>query len=307
MTLKKWLHRFGAGLVLLSFYLLLQELMQFGPDAMRFTSEPGLLALALAASLGYSLLLVLPAAAWSCALGGREHEAFVSKTAVIIYARSNILKYLPGNIFHFGGRQVMAHRAGWSHRSTLMATTLEIVSLPLAAGCVALIALGLSEAIAYNGLPGALLPPDLTPVAAALGFALACLAALGAAAMARRRGISARSLAAMVSLEIVFFAASAALVAGIAMAINVAEPIDLPMLAAAYLASWVLGFVVPGAPGGIGVREAAFMHLAAATVSAPAALALAILARLITTLGDLWFALFANASTLPGHPVRNGG
>ena len=307
MSLQKWLRRLGAGLVVLSFYLLLRELTQFGPDALRIASEPALLALALGASLGYAALLALPAAAWSCALREGDGAALVSKAAMIIYAKCNVLKYLPGNVFHFGGRQVMAHRAGWSHRSTLMATTLEIVSLPLAAGCVALIAFALSEASVIGGLPAALLPFDVTSFTVALGLALTGLAAVGTAAFALRRGVSAVSLATMAALEIAFFTASAGLIAGLAMVMGAAGPADLPMIAAAYLVSWVVGFVVPGAPGGLGVREAVFLHLMATTVATPTALALALLARLVTTLGDLWFSLLASASNLPSTAVRNGG
>ena len=53
--------------------------------------------------------------------------------------------------------------------------------------------------------------------------------------------------------------------------------------------------------------EPADVHLAAAVIPVPAAVALALLARLVTTLGDLWFALAASVATLPGATVRNGG
>jgi hypothetical protein len=307
MSPKTWLRRLGIGLIVLSFYLLLRELLQFGPEAMQLAAEPALLAFALGGSLFYAALLALPAAAWSCALREGDGAAFVSRTAVLIYARCNILKYLPGNVFHFGGRQVMAHRAGWSHRNTLTATTLEIVSLPLTAGCVALIAFALAGTPAIGGLLAEPLPFDVMLPTAALGLSLAGLAAAGAAAMARHRGVPATSLTVMAAFQIAFFAASAGVVASLALAMGAAEPADLPMIAAAYLASWVVGFVVPGAPGGIGVREAVFLHLAAPTVDAPAALALALLARLVTTLGDLWFSLLASASALPAPAFRNGG
>lgn len=299
----KWL---GAILVVFSFYLLLREIIEFGPDVMRIASEPKLLILSLAASFGYAALLALPAAAWSHALTGREDDGRVSRTAVLIYARCNILKYLPGNIFHFGGRQLLANEAGWSHGSVLRATTLEIMSLPLAAGFVAVISFAVSMALSEGDLARAVLHPAVTPVSATLGVAFACVVAVGIAAMVRHWGPVTRSVAAMAVLQIVFFVASASLVVVIAMVMTVSDPADLALIAAAYCASWVVGFVVPGAPGGLGVREAAFVHLAAVSVSAPAALALVILARLVTTLGDLWFSLFASALTASGTPIREG-
>jgi uncharacterized membrane protein YbhN (UPF0104 family) len=39
---------------------------------------------------------------------------------------------------------------------------------------------------------------------------------------------------------------------------------DLPPIFAAFLVSWVIGLVVPWAPGGIGVREGSFAFLGSA-------------------------------------------
>ena len=50
MSPKTWLRRLGIGLIVLSFYLLLRELLQFGPEAMQLAAEPALLASASALS-----------------------------------------------------------------------------------------------------------------------------------------------------------------------------------------------------------------------------------------------------------------
>lgn len=49
----------------------------------------------------------------------------------------------------------------------------------------------------------------------------------------------------------------------------------------------VIGFIMPGAPGGIGIREAVFVALFSAELGVGASLALAILLRLATGLADL--------------------
>jgi uncharacterized membrane protein YbhN (UPF0104 family) len=50
---------------------------------------------------------------------------------------------------------------------------------------------------------------------------------------------------------------------------------------------WVAGFVVPGAPAGLGVREALFIRLFAPGIGEGVAACVAVAYRIITTLGDL--------------------
>jgi uncharacterized membrane protein YbhN (UPF0104 family) len=63
-------------------------------------------------------------------------------------------------------------------------------------------------------------------------------------------------------------------------------------VAAALAAGWVVGFVVPGASAGIGVREGAVVLLLIPAVGAGNAAAIATLYRLITAGGDVLLAGF---------------
>ncbi|TLY33094.1 MAG: DUF4175 domain-containing protein [Ignavibacteria bacterium] len=51
--------------------------------------------------------------------------------------------------------------------------------------------------------------------------------------------------------------------------------------------AWLLGFVMPGASGGIGVREAVIVGLFGSSLGTGVAAGLAIVLRLITVVGDL--------------------
>ena len=59
----------------------------------------------------------------------------------------------------------------------------------------------------------------------------------------------------------------------------------------AYTISWLIGFITPGAPGGLGVREAVLILILTPYISGARALILALLFRLITILADLLFFL----------------
>jgi len=51
--------------------------------------------------------------------------------------------------------------------------------------------------------------------------------------------------------------------------------------------AWVLGFIVPGSPGGIGIREVILAGLYAQELGQGIAIGLSVVLRMITSLGDL--------------------
>lgn len=62
---------------------------------------------------------------------------------------------------------------------------------------------------------------------------------------------------------------------------------DYWLLTAALALSWVVGFVTPGAPGGLGVREGLLLLMLAPVYTAASASVLVIALRIATTLGDV--------------------
>jgi uncharacterized membrane protein YbhN (UPF0104 family) len=66
-----------------------------------------------------------------------------------------------------------------------------------------------------------------------------------------------------------------------------ATPIDFALLTTAFALAWVVGFVTPGAPAGLGVREAVLLLLLAHGMGAANASLLILTLRIATTLGDM--------------------
>jgi len=127
---------------------------------------------------------------------------------------------------------------------------------------------------------------------------LVLLAALSAGADGPvRRALDAAAIVApgvpRLALAAVFCCVFFAISGGIALAADYAigdEHRWSLFIASAYVLAWLTGFLVPGASGGLGVREAALLLLLTPQTGEPAALALALSTRLITTLGDVVFA-----------------
>jgi hypothetical protein len=264
-----------------------------------------LVAAAAAGAVLYALLGVLAAAAWWRCLGlyGRRPPMV---PAVVLWARTQAAKYLPGNVFHYLGRQLLGRRMGLSHAELAASAALELATV--------LVAAAMLTAAGSAAAPGG----SLRLSAAAGAAALAALAMLFAAdALIRRlpplrrladglpplsrRRTAAAALPAL-GLHLLVLAGTAGILWGLVAAGWPERALPLGAALAAYPLAWAAGTLTPGAPGGIGVREAALaVQLAPFLGEAPAALA-AIALRAVTVGGDL---LLAGAAwTLRG---RDGG
>lgn len=197
------------------------------------------------------------------------------------YAISQPAKYLPGNVLHFAARHALGRTDGGRHGGLLSAAALEAASL-----------IGVALLLA-----GVWARPEMFGVYAVARWAVtaaggACLAtAIGYLAL-RRRG---RGLA---WLALHFVAAAGYFVlTSVAFGVLVGETAPgLDFVLPVVTGSWVAGFVVIGAPGGLGVREATMMQLLGSDTAA-ALLGAIISFRLVAIAADV--CLFAATWWLP--------
>ena len=86
--------------------------------------------------------------------------------------------------------------------------------------------------------------------------------------------------------------------------LSVSDLGQVSILIGAFLLSWILGFIVPGAPGGIGVREAALTLFVGAYFPTDIALFGIVIYRLINVLGD--FIAFAFSTVNSSRILKKG-
>jgi hypothetical protein len=253
-------------------------------------------ALALGLYVGGGLLL---AAGWvllvrlASAAGPRAAPLFVG------HLRAQLAKYLPGNVFHLAYRHIAARREGVGHRALALALVLESV-LVIAAG--AILGLGVASDPRLDALaPWARQLVWVAPV-------LALLAWVGVGVVGRRGGFAQLAPArtaplffAVLALDLAFF-----VLAALALRMLCEQPSALPFAAwCGWLAlAWALGYVTPGAPAGIGLREAVLALGLAPVLGEAGALALALAYRLLTLVADAVLAL-AGFAMLRGSIARS--
>jgi len=214
------------------------------------------------------------------------------------HLRAQLAKYLPGNVFHLAWRHLAARREGVGHRELALALMMESI-LILAAGGI--LALGIVSDPRLNAI---------APWAVHLVWGAPALAALAwvGVSIAGRRGATQLAPArtapfyfSILVLDLAFFVLAASALRALCQ-----QPDVLPFWAwCGWLAlAWVLGYVTPGAPAGIGLREAVLVLGFAPVLGEPGALALALAYRLLTLMADAALAL-AGFAMLRGSSARD--
>lgn len=208
------------------------------------------------------------AALWFLAVGwggvAANGARFRLNDRLAVYGPGVIAKYIPGSVFQYGSRQLLGADYGLEQKAMAKASLFEA---------------GLHIFAAFAA--GVLL------LAGGGAIALALLALLGLALMVRGGVPLIRALGG----QLVFFCAFAflvALVARIALGLDQAY-----LLSGIFMLAWIAGFLVPVAPGGLGVRESALLALTAHYDAGASLAAFALLTRLSTSIGDAGFGLGA--------------
>ena len=189
--------------------------------------------------------------------------------AMPVYTQSNLYKYLPGNVFQYVGRNQLAADMEISHVDVACATVLDVLFCVFWTAVISVIMLG--------GRIAELLPKygrNLL-IVGAVGIVLVILLILAVrmkfrdkfkAYISRYSKAFAKENRPMLLRGAFYYllqnAVSAAMYMGcLALIVPQADTGELTALTGAFLFAWIIGFVTPGAPGGIGIREGVMLFV----------------------------------------------
>jgi glycosyltransferase 2 family protein len=248
-------------------------------------ANPVLLMSALAVGSCGMLIIGLGWRRWLAVLGARRP----ARETLHWYYVGQLGKYVPGGIWPVIGRGEMARRGGVAPSVGYSSTVLSLGITYLAA--ILAVAVALVAGAAGGG--GVLWQPIV--VLLPLGM-LALHPRVVATVLQVARRVSKRELNLPVpswgtSAGLLLWHVPAWIAVGsatwlVAVALDTTTPDFLNILFATVL-SWVIGFLVVPAPGGIGVREAVFVAAATSLSGLGVAAAVAVVARVIFILVDL--------------------
>lgn len=276
-----------AIFVLVIFYFLTRHLVtnwsQIPFAELRF--DPASIAASFLCLAAYFLVLTRGWSAIVAELGGRV----AYPRAFWIMSTSQMAKYLPGGVWYTLGRVYLAKAERVTEEIGLLSVVFETFLLMLTDLVIFLAAVNFVQ-----GEP--VLSPALSAVFIAVILALLYPPLLNgllnlALRVLRRPAVRLRAkYAAILRLSVYFFAVWLAQIAGFYFLIRAVYPVPLahlPNLATAYTLSWITGFVVLFAPGGLGVREGMMTILLSPILPLPLAIAVSFLARVWITVFEI--------------------
>lgn len=209
-----------------------------------------------------------------------------------ILSISNINKYLPGNVFQFASRAILAREYGVPLSICTISMAQEAFLLILCGsiiGCAGFLLSGNSpvqlEILLFMIVAGLIvLHPRI--LWAIIRFMLNCL---GKEIPLSNTPFNYRYLFFAFFLTFVVFILWGFVLFILLLALIPAAKGLLMLSFFAFAISWIAGFITPGAPAGLGVREAVIIMLLGPSVDPATSLTAAGLLRLVTTIGELLF------------------
>lgn len=296
MLVKKYLKIVGNILTVIAIIYIVKTIYSMKIDFATISNRSALTA---AFAVGFVIMLVtlyLLAYAWTQIISYFSKNRFDKDKGVCIYIKANLGKYMPGNVMHYVERNLFAAEAGLNQLEVAASSVIEIAELLATA-------LFMCVVLAFEDLEKILMEVQIK--GSYIGVAVGALLLLGIAVFLVLKSKRAEKLKNMLKrcwnkkffllllgnmliYMVVFF------LLGMAMVIMATVPFDIAVsfenartIISSYTLAWVSGFIIPGAPGGIGIREYVFTVLTRKTEFENIILVVALLHRFMNILGDI--------------------
>lgn len=295
--MKRWLPWLGLVISLLCAAYFVRAVSQYWQSLTNIYWGPKAI-LGMIVALGlYALTYAFVTRSWQLELRAVGHFKAYAELARIILT-SQFGKYLPGNVGHHVGRVVLAKRAGLPSDAIVASLLLDTLLVLLAGAICSLptLPLLLSVLNQHDISAGRTLIAATSATAVATVALLAIPALRGKLIALWRYGASLQP-AAHVRLffeawlgQFTCFVLGASALYLLCNVISDAPPASViqfwPQVVGVYATAWLLGFLMPGAPAGLGVRELVLLLGLSPLIGEQQATTAAAMLRLVTTVAD---------------------
>ncbi len=264
--IKKYLKYIGNVVTILALIFLVFALSKLGIN-FESLANPKSIIVCIVGTLGVTITVYILAYAWKNTLDYLSGSRTKYSEVAGVYGKANIGKYLPGNVMHYVERNLFATKIGLDQFELGISSILEVVGFIIVTILVSVIC-------AYREFIK-VINKYVTPTYAAIlcgviiaGIAVVILVCFKSKKIQRiiKRLLDVKFagvfLINMLLYLIVFIILGAVLLLICTVALDVKFTVyEGALLIAYYMLAWVVGFMIPGAPGGIGVREAVLYML----------------------------------------------
>jgi hypothetical protein len=290
---RRWPSFLGRVLTLLSLAFFFIKLLQNVQSLSALQITVSSVALVTGGVLLFMLLYILLVRAWMVILKGGGVDISLVR-AYRIMGESQIGKYLPGNIYHYVRRVSLGSKEGLPTESCILSLGVETVLLAFTALAISLIGF-LSGRLDLAWFLGRVGVERYRSIGLIVLVIVAGIVIGGAFSHRIRRWLKARleylhpvRVVTAVLLYALFFACVGGFIAFLLGSLwNINASPGWYALSWGFTLAWLLGFITPGAPGGIGIREIVFVGLFSSEIGEGTAVSLAVIVRVITSLSDI--------------------
>ncbi len=291
IVIKKYLTYIGNLVTVVSIAFVIYAVYKLKIDFAKL-ANPGAVLIVFIGALGVTFTVYFLACAWKNTLDYLSDRKNGYRDVAFVYGKANIGKYLPGNVMHYVERNLFAAKIGLSQLDLAISSIIEVIG-------IIVVALLFSAVCAHEELLQAVakyVKPMYAVILAVLGI-LVITAVIIICRKSQRIRDMIKRLADWKFLKVfvwnlIIYAVVLAILGGILVLVcGFIYDVEIDGAGAAaiityYMLAWVLGFIVPGAPGGIGVREAILVLLLSPVIGDTVTLSAALIHRLISIIGD---------------------
>jgi uncharacterized membrane protein YbhN (UPF0104 family) len=239
------------------------------------------------------IMIFMASYCWKRSLALFSGQKIYNGDAFEVYAKTNLMKYLPGNVGHYAGRQLFGVQLGLAQRHLALATLIEIGGQITSEVMLCLL-------FSANMLINLLISTfgvHVLAVCASIAAAAAAVVVTLAWVLRRNKYVSelltlAKHLKFWITLlGVVLLGALSVVIVGVVFVSLVSQFVTLSfeearLIMAGTIASYIIGLITPGAPAGLGVREAVMLTLLSPILPEDVILLAAIAQRVIMIIGD---------------------
>lgn len=298
MIKSKILKIFKLTIILLSFWFIGEKFWEHHNWLQTSALNYELLITVFVCSIIYGISEFLLSFAWRRLLIWFGDKDISTNLCNRIYGKSQIAKYIPGNVFHVLGRHILGSQAGIKHIVLAGATVYEILgllSISTLIGFSGMVIFGLGNIYFSLYQIISILLTTLVITGLAIPLAPYLMSLRGIIIPYKGMGDLFLNISKVYLFYFIFF-----LIAGLLLVVIVNIFLDINFIITAKLIvifsiAWIAGFIIPGAPGGIGVREAVIIFFITPIIGEAQSIAVAIALRFITLLGDVWFLIISDS------------
>ncbi len=285
----------GNILCILSFIFIIQFIIRSDFDFSVFL-KPYIFIAVILTGLVVAFSVYISALAWKKNLSMFTSQKISTVRIAYIYSRANLSKYIPGNVMHFVSRNILGSDLKLSQKDMGLSSVFEVLlQIIVIFAFVIITAAGTFFSTIQTAIQNGQLDLFLFVLILAVLVIVIVLAAVYI--IRRRKSLSLRPQNLLIScLYYLVFC----ILNGLAFAIviyftqNGLGSYDIFTISGYYMLAWFLGFITPGAPSGLGIREYVLIVLFTPAYPQSEVLSMIIIMRMVSILGDVFLFLIVS-------------